>query len=342
VWAEPFDHRGLAVDFLEQFVRPGATGFAARAGEVRDTLAALCEQVDSQSLGRARTAFAGAALAYARIDAIRFGPNRQANRQERLMLYPDPKGLVRRQVETAIGARDAGLLDPATLYGKSVALQGFPALELLLYGEAADALAGPEDAARFRCGYAQAISTNIARIAADMARDWADPTGYSGLMLGPAADNPAYLDEEEVTLEIAQTFINGLETVRDVRLAAPAGLRAHDKAPTPALLERSGLSLPYLGANIAGLLALWRDGRLEQRAALHDRPIAEQVGLELERVQQLLANVSGGMAEARQNGPARQGLIALGFPLRNARLLAADLLAEATQLSVGFNAGDGD
>ena len=328
--AAGFDHRALATTFLVSFVRPGAKAFVDEAGALRSDLEGLCRSPSTAAVSQARTAFARAVLAYVRIELVRFGPNRENNRQERLLLYPDPKGLVRRQVDKAIASHDPSVLDPAKLHGKSVALQGFSALELLLHAEASDQLAAPGEAGHFRCGYALSIGANVERIAREIESGWSQPEGYSRLMLEPSADNPVYFEEKEVTLELFKVFLNGLETLRDVRIAAPVGLRSLDKAPTPGLFETSALTLPCLAASIEGLLSLWRNAGLEQLLARHDRPIAEFVGRELEAALRSLSAIKGDIAAARKPSAVRTGLVALGFPLKNARLTAADIMAEAT------------
>ena len=283
-----------------------------------------------------------AALAFARIDHLRFGVMREKSRFERLMLYPDPKGLVRRQVEKVIAAADRSALDAEQLYGKSVALQGFPALALLLYGDGAAKSVAADTQGQFRCTYAIAIARNIARIAGDVDQGWRDLGGYSALMLGPGPQNAAYLDATEVTLDIINSLLDGIEQIRDVRLAGPLGMVTADKAPTSAILEEAGLSLPYLAASIDGLAHFYRQGGLEERAKATDTLLAIEVTDELETASASARSVGVGIAEARNDPTQKRKLIAMGFPLRNARDLAIEMLGPATGLSLGFRSGDGD
>ncbi|WP_280632249.1 imelysin family protein, partial [Bordetella pertussis] len=48
---------------------------------------------------------------------------------------PDTRNVMARQVQAALAAADPALLAPGALAGRSVALQGLPALEFVLYGE---------------------------------------------------------------------------------------------------------------------------------------------------------------------------------------------------------------
>jgi hypothetical protein len=336
-----FDHAGLARDFLERFIRPQAARFAERSAALRDAIQSLCKRPQPARLAAARRAYREAAQSLAVIELVRFGPNREQSRLERLLLHPDPKGLVRRQVEAALSEADDRILSAGTLYGRSVALQGFPALELLLFGEGASGRAFKGGVAARRCGFATAIGENVASLSAAISREWSDPAGYSRLMLEPFAENPIYLKPEEVTLELAQSLINGIETVRNVRLAGPLGLRGPGKAPTAGILEVSGSTLPVIAGNIEGLIAHYREGGWQARLARADRRLARLVADELGSALRSLAKVNGVLSGARVSAQDRRNLIALGFPLKNAQGLAAELIASATGVTVGFNAGDG-
>lgn len=336
------DHAGLARQVIDAHIRPEADAFADAAGALPASLDALCMAPTDAHLKESQDRFAKAALAFARIQHLRFGALREQSRFERLLLYPDPKGLVRRQVEKVLAAGDQGLVSADALYGKSVALQGFSALELLLYGEASKQTLGVDALGRLRCGYARAIGANIARIAADIDKSWQDRNGYSALMLSPGADNAAYLEPKEVTLEIIKSFLDGLEHARDAELAAPLGVRVQDQAPTTGILELSGLSIAFLAADLDGLLHLYRAGGLQALAGADDKLLAEEAATEIETAIASAKSVTRPLAELRSDADEKRKLIAMGFPLRNAYDLAFDMLAAATGLSLGFKAGDGD
>lgn len=337
-----FDHTAVARATIDNVLRPKTRELAASARELSEKVSATCERPTRRSLEAARRAYKEAALAYARIEMLRFGPTREGNRQERLLLFPDPKGLVRRQVDKILAEHDKTVLTAKSLAGKSVALQGFPALEILLYGSEAKKLFGKSADAKFRCGYASAIAGNISVQAAAIDEGWADDKGYANLMRAPSPDNAAYMNAGEVTLEIGGALINGLEQIRDVRLAGPLGLQAVDKAPTTAILNVSGLTMPYICANIEGLIALYRDSGIERQLESVDKAEADLVEQEMRTARDAGLAIKEHMGPAATRPQTRQRLTAMGFPLKNAKVLAAHLLAKGTGLSVGFNAGDGD
>ena len=80
------------------------------------------------------------------------------------LFWPDRKGIALRQVQAILAKQDATATDPATLKTKSVAVQGLGALEYVLFGTGAEALALPEG--DFRCDYGNAITSAVSDVAA--------------------------------------------------------------------------------------------------------------------------------------------------------------------------------
>jgi uncharacterized protein len=339
---EAFKHEAVARATLDAVIRPGAALFAEKATTLETAAGALCAEPSEKALRAGRAAFRSAARYYARIEFIAFGPNRTDNRRERLLLYPDPKGLVRRQVEKALTDRDASVTATATLQGKSVALQGFSALELLLFEPESRALASAGEPADFRCRYAAAAAGAIATVARAMRDEWADPKGFGALMLSPGPDNPAYLQAQEVTQEIVQSFIDGLDATREKRLAAPMGMLAPNKPPTPSLLGTSSTALPFITGSVEGLRALYRAGGLKAAIARDDRAIAGLIDAELSTALKAFGSLRVDIGQIERGTEPWQVLLAAGFPLKNAQQQAAVQLAQAAGITMGFNAGDGD
>src|SRR5262245_35011785 len=156
------DHAAIARAALTEVLRPGYAALADETAALGEKVGVLCETPSSASLEASRKAFAAAVAAWSKVEILRFGPIAQDNRYESLFFWPDPKGLGDRQIRDAIAKRDESVTKPEALSGKSVALQGFPALEYLLYGDGAETLAAPSEASAFRCAFARAVATNSA------------------------------------------------------------------------------------------------------------------------------------------------------------------------------------
>ncbi len=103
-------------------------------------------------------------------------------------------------------------------------MQGLGALEFVLFGTGAEALAAAGDP--YRCPYGAAIAGNVATIAGDVDAAWAGDDGFAGQWAHPGPGNPLYQTGTEAVTELLEVFVNGLELVRDVRLGGFLGEQA--------------------------------------------------------------------------------------------------------------------
>jgi predicted lipoprotein len=339
-----FDHAGLASRALERHIRPGYARLAAAAEELSRSMDAHCASGAAPQRKAVEEAFDGFVTAWGRIEHIAFGPVTADNRKERILFWPDRRGLGARQVTRALAGRDPAVLDPQALAGKSVALQGLGALEIVLFGQG-EAAAGPE-ARTHRCRFGAAIAANLAAITRAIAEEWRRGDGFARDWLAPGTGNPAFLKPAETTLALAKSFDQGIERVRNERLGGPLGL-GPQRSRTPAVLAASGRTLQLASANIEGLQKLFADAGMRDAivAGAAERAVdvaakAKVVASEFATARAIADEVIG--SRRPFEGETARRLIALGFPLKNARALTAELLALTAGLTFGFNASDGD
>jgi len=171
------DYAGIARQALGEVIRPGYSALAETTGSLSTEVQDLCQQPSSAALKDAKDAFAASVGAWSKVEILRFGPVTQNQRYERLFYWPDPKGLGLKQVREALANEDE-TVTAQTLAPKSVALQGLPALEELLYGDGADTLAKGGNAA-FRCRFAASIAANVDNIAKEVVEGWSDGAPFT-------------------------------------------------------------------------------------------------------------------------------------------------------------------
>lgn len=343
-WAMParaVDHPALARQTLERHIRPGYARLAEAGIGLRHAVADLCADPSEARLGVARDALADAILAFARVEHLRFGP--MAGQQERLFFWPDPIGLGQKQVRAAIAARDASTLDPASLRGKSVALQGFPALDTLLGAD--DALPQLEDAAAggYRCGFASAIAANIAAIADEVRSEWAEGGAWAKAFGNPAADSSIYRSPSEITRELFKAWTGGIEWVRDQKLLRPLG-ESPERA-RPGLLPFAGsndLAFRSIAANLEGLRALFVESGFQDIVAMQSPGLDLSALFDLDHGIAMLASFGAPPADVLHDQEARGRLEALAITLKSLEASSGETIAKAAQITFGFNAMDGD
>ena len=336
------DHAAIASAALDEVIRPGFAALAKSTTDLDASVAKLCSKPSAESLDATKRAFASTVSEWSKVEILRFGPIIQDRRYERLFYWPDPKGLGTRQIKDVLAKKDQAVTEPAKLAEKSVALQGLPALEYLLYGDGSETLAQSGGDEEFRCRFAAAVAANITTIAKDVQEGWSDGAPAGKTFLEPAPDNPVYRTPKEVTLELFKAFTSGIELVRDQKLAKPLGASPEQAKPRLAALWRSGLAFASMAGNLEGVRELFAQGGLAQIVA-QDSPGAEKsVLFDLDRTISVLRGIGVPADEAFRDVDLRAKLEALRVSLKSARDTAGDLIARGAGLSFGFNAMDGD
>jgi uncharacterized protein len=336
------DHAAIARAALNEVIRPGYAALAEGTAALSDKVGALCQTPSAASLEAARKAFASAVAAWSKVEILRFGPIVEDRRYERLFFWPDPKGLGDRQIRDALAKREESVTKPEALSGKSVALQGLPALEYLLYGDGAETLAAPSEDGAFRCGFARAAATNSAGIAKSVAEDWRDGSPHEKSFLAPGPDATPYRASKEVTVELFKSFTAGIELVRDQKLGKPLGSSPDEARPKLAAFWRSGQSLANAAGNLEGVRALFGKGGLAQVVAGDSPGVEKSVLFDLGHAIEVLNGIGKPMAELVKDAELRGKIEALRVSLKSAGKTAADAIARGAGLAFGFNAMDGD
>lgn len=346
---DPARHASIVTAVVDRVV-------VSRYTELKLTTAVLLRDVEAWCAGGAarapddvKAAFRSVVRVWGGLDYFRFGPARDANRLPRFAFWPDPRGVVRRQVDRALEARQASSIDAAAIAGQSAALQGLPALELLIFSERADETA---QAAAFRCRFAAAVAANAHRLAVEMLDGWTSPQGWRSLITAPGGANAIYKSEAEAVSELVRSLLTGLQLVRDSILVPWLKSVEGGKRFAGLPFEVSGATVDYVAASTVSLAELSQ--------ALHLDEVAEQ----LARSASDKAWISGWMrnAYASMARDAPKLLLPAAFAAAPRQTSAADLdtlqrvrfhangmrqvvgreIAPAAGALIGFNELDGD
>jgi predicted lipoprotein len=333
------DHAAIARAALSEVIRPGYAALSEQAASLKDKVELLCKEPSASSLDASKEAFIAAVAAWSHVEILRFGPIVTDHRYERMFYWPDPKGLGRRQIEKALTKQDQSVTEPDALPAKSVALQGLPALEYLLYGDGAETLTTGDGA--FRCAFASSTTTNIDRIARGVAENWREGSAASKAFLTPTPDS-LYRTPKEVMLELFKSFTSGIELVRDQKLGKPLGASPAQARPRLAAFWRSGLSLANAADNLEGVRTLFAKGGLAQIVAKDSPGVENSVLFDLNHAIEVLRGIDQPMAKVVEDEALRGKIEALRVSLKSAGQTAADAISRGAGLSFGFNAMDGD
>ncbi|WP_029620700.1 imelysin family protein [Pseudorhizobium marinum] len=332
--------RDVIAKAVDGFIRPGYHDFHAAAGALAGEMDALCAAPSPDALAQAKAAFAEAALSWARIEIVRTGPAIEDNRFERILFYPDRKSTGLKQVQGLLAKPDDSTTAPGGLSGKSVAMQGFGALEFVLAGTGSEALATEADG--FRCRYGRAIAQNIEHIAGELVVLWEAPDGVQQAWKEPGPDNPLFRNAQEAMTALLGILVHGAEMVRDQRIETFYKGEDSQTFPRQALFWRSGNTWTMVKGNLEGLGRLMHVSDMAALLPEDQTSIVGSVDFVLKSMLRVTGEMNSDIEAAVSDDSQRQKL---DFLLVNGRDLIGrlnDQYGGAIGLTSGFSFSDGD
>ena len=324
---------------VTRVIVPAFQRLAETASNTAARLEASCTEPDEEGIEQSQARFRDLVRAWARVDFLRFGPLSDEGRYERFAFWPDPRGVARRQIRQMLTREAPVLLQQGALKSQSAAVQGLPALEILLF-ESDLPLSDP--AAAYRCQLAAAVGKNLASLAAEARDGWLGQNGWSRLMARPGPENPVYRSRAETLTELLKAILTGVEQMADQRIRPALGEDAASARPQLAPYHRSGATAEYLVASALGLQEFVAKSDIMTLLPADKGWIANSVSFEIENLITALRGLSG-PAEALFTDPDQRGKAryAQGV-LSSLKSLFHDQFSPAVGLSPGFNALDGD
>lgn len=325
---------------VDGFIRPGYDSFHESAGKMTTAIKALCEAPSKTNYDAAKSAFRDAAVSWAHIEVVRVGPVIEQNRFERILFYPDRKSTGLKQVQSVLSKVDETATDPATLCTKSVAMQGFGALEYVLAGTGSDELLNAKDS--YRCRYGAAIAGNITNVAKELSDIWDAPDGIQKTWEQPGPDNLNFRTGGEAITALLGILVHGAEAVRDQRIET--FYKGADKAkfPKQALFWRSENTWPAVKGNLEGLSTLFEKSGMVELLKEKDRPIVAATQAKLTSMIELSAKITPDLEKAVENAAERKKIDTLLADGKDVISKLNDGYGGAIGLSSGFSFADGD
>ncbi len=339
-WARPGladeQAQGGAGERLAQaYIAPAVREFHRSAGAMREALGQMCQAGAPWQAQRLEEGFRALVSAWSRVAFLRFGPLVQDNRFERVFFWPDPRGVMLRQIRPFMQGTQAA----DDLRAQSVALQGLPALEYALYSDQGLLATGPEgDKQAAVCRYAVAVAGNLAEVADALWQAWKPQGDYAKDFARPGKDNTFYRSDNEVLAEAIKALSAGLRFEGDVKLRAALGAQQDKAKPRILPFWRSGLTLYALAEASSGL------ADFHEAAGFAPEPdwLARSLDQELRQSADILREREGQVLDMGGDADLYRELTLVVLKLDNARRMVDENLAPSLGVGMGFNALDGD
>lgn len=325
---------------IEKHILPRYEALVTASAGLKDAAKSYCAAPATEPLADLQAAFGATMDAWQDIQHVRFGPIDWFFRSQRFAFWPDPRNTIGKQMAELLSKHQSGAVDADLLAKGSVAIQGLPALERLIFGEDANKLKSGTDSA-YRCRYVEAIATNLAQMAKDTQAAWKEggDKAFAAVMLETARPDAPYREPQEATLELFKALYLAIELAADHKLARPLGAALKDARPRLAESWRSERSLRNIQRNLAAAQNLYLNGF---SAAVTDKAVDTAIRDGFTKATTAAHAIKLPLETAVQDAKARPQAEALVAELLALKKLLGDRLPPARDIPVGFNALDGD
>jgi len=314
-----------------------APAFKALAGETRKLAQAADEfaaQPSQDGFAAVRIAFESVSDAWMQAQFFRLGPLGAQQRSERFEYWPEKRPIIDKQLAALLTKADPDALAADRFAQASVAVQGLPALERLLYGDTARQVlsAGPEQKARI--AVIQAIAHNLDNLAQELAAAWEK-----------AESDPKLFAQEpnEATAQLYAGLMTGLQVVSDQKIAGPRGQTADKAKPKSAEQWRAGRSLKNITLNLQALRdAMTGPSGFSALLGPDQAALKDEIAKAFEAALAAAAAAPEPLDAAVTDPDGRKKVGALLIAVNHARDVMNQKVPSAIGISLGFNEMDGD
>jgi predicted lipoprotein len=332
--AQAADFAAFNANYARNVVTPA---FKALAGETQKLAQAaddFAAQPSQDGFAAVRIAFESVSDTWMQAQFFRLGPLGAQQRSERFEYWPEKRPIIDKQLAALLTKADPDALAADRFAQASVAVQGLPALERLLYGDTARQVlsAGPEQKARI--ALIQAIAHNLDNLAQELAAAWEK-----------AESDPKLFAQEpnEATAQLYAGLMTGLQLVSDQKIAGPRGQTVDKAKPKSAEQWRAGRSLKNIKLNLQAL----RD------ATTGPSGFASLLGADQAALKDEIAKAFAAALAAADAAPepldtavtdpeGRKKVGALLIAVNHLRDVLNQKVPPAIGISLGFNEMDGD
>ncbi|HEY4164425.1 MAG TPA: imelysin family protein [Dongiaceae bacterium] len=336
--AQAADFAGFNQGYGREVVLPAFKALAEQTSGLSKAADGFAAKPSQNGFNALRTAYDAVSDAWMQAEFFRLGPLGDQQRSDRFEYWPEKRNITDRQLTALLAAPTADALQEKNFAQASVAVQGLPALERLLYGDSSRQTlsAGPEQKAR--AAVIKAIAHNLDALAHEITADWekalADPK---------TATAPFSQDATEAAAQFYAGLMTGMQIVTTQKLAGPRGTTIDKAKPKTAEQWRSGRSLKNIKLNL----------ETARKAVLDEHGFAMLLGSGNDALKKEISQAFDAADAAADAAPEPMDAAvadAEGRKKVGALLVAVNQLvdvlkqkaAPAMGISLGFNEMDGD
>lgn len=320
-------HAASPRDLWYQAIADGYTRLATSTKVLSRSIDSYCSQSQKkpEKLKAVKGNWLSAFKAWQAVRFVDFGPIKKNSRNWQLQFWPDKKNLIGRKVDYWLGA-DAEITTE-TINQDGVALQGFPAMEYVLFDKSEDQLSPRQ------CQLLAKISAHTEGVALSLETEWRDFGSF-------------YKDQDRYQDTTVIGMMNALDKMADKRLADPMGLRNNkgQKNPNPYLADawRSGQSVAAIQASLKGIRDYFLPGLKQTLSDKDQQGLYKRFASQLDATIASFNHLPAAMKPLLEDESGYKRLKSAYVEVTKLKHMALGPLARELSVVRGFNASDGD
>lgn len=323
--------------------QPGFSQFSVDASNLKKSVSQLCATPSKDLLTQARDHFSITARSFSKIEPYRIGPLLDENRYHKIFYWPDSRNAGERQLRKLLHEVSKKPKREIFIAQKSVAVQGLPALERLLFDNASASELSNQATQPARCQLAIAVATNLSNLADDMSSAWSsENSGISKRLLQPQQDDAMFRNQSEVLRSIMTQLATGMEFLieRKIKpLTSPDASTARTLRKSP--FWRSNNTLENLYGNVLAMQGIAVSSGLSGLTSLENE-IRFEFKIALTHLDNLMRLNAVATSNNLLTSEAHNLFTALLSGLEALHTTIVERLSNELGVHVGFNSEDGD
>lgn len=335
--------RQVHQQFIDDYIVKHLQNFKSQSQTLDVTVIDACTTSSDANWQAVKTQYISAASAWMPLQSLRFGAFEKNSRDLRIYFWPNSRG--EKQAGKFLTKMDASKLETSYFPNISVALQGLPIIEWLLYHPDSPLYADDAASSAYTCKFIQAITNNLQTVNDELIAEFSQGGAMREALLNPSDSNDFYNSLPEVTLQLYKNIHAMVELVHGQKLSRPIAKEFKYLKPKRLEMWRSGQSKQNLTANIANIYQAYKifsplvkNGEADSQT---DKLVRQQFEQSLAQINALPDDFYAAFnGEARaQTWQQGRDLIAQIEILKTS---LADKVTTALDIPLGFNSLDGD
>ena len=198
---------------LKTIILPGYQQLQISAEKLAQTITTQCHAEQKIPAKSVFAAFKHTLSKWQYVQSQHLAPIETAQRYSRIYFWPDKRGRLGKQLQKVIARQAEDVTRSDSLSQKSVALQGLPALERLLFKPY-------KTSPQFTCNFTKSIAQNISQIASDILSDWhkRETSPVQELLALRQGPTKSYDTPKDLLQDIYRDIITNLTLITDYKL----------------------------------------------------------------------------------------------------------------------------